>query len=90
MIRNLINNAFRHTPSGTPITLRAATFGPEVRIDVADAGPGIDPADQARILEKYGRGPNAKSDGRGLGLYLSRRILQAHGACFSFCLKEST
>lgn len=102
VIRNLLNNAIRHTPSDTPITLRAMPLDDKVRIDVADLGPGIDPADQARILDKYSRGANAESEGRGLGLYLSQRILQAHGtklaiesepghgACFSFQLKAIT
>jgi signal transduction histidine kinase len=100
VIRNLLNNAVRHTPAGTPITLRAVHLEEGVRIDVADRGPGIAPADQGRILEKFGRGSGAASEGRGLGLYLSQRILQAHGtrltiqsepghgACFSFILKE--
>ena len=100
VIRNLLNNAIRHTPGGTPITLRALPLAGGVRIEIADAGPGIDPADRAVILEKYGRGHGSRSDGRGLGLYLSRRILQAHdtdltiqskpghGACFSFILRE--
>lgn len=100
VIRNLLNNAFRHTPSGTPITLRASRVDSEVCIEVVDLGPGIAPTDRARILEKYARGHDAGSEGRGLGLYLSQRILQAHGtrmtiesepghgACFSFRLKE--
>lgn len=101
VIRNLLNNAIRHTPPGTSIVLGAVPLGSEVRIEIRDLGPGIDPADHALILEKYGRGHHAGSDGRGLGLYLSQRILLAHGteltiesepghgACFSFRLKES-
>ena len=101
VIRNLLNNAVRHTPAGTPITLRAVPLDREVRIEVTDRGPGIDPADRARIMEKFGRGPSPLGDGRGLGLYLSQRILEAHGtrltiesepghgARFSFVLKEA-
>lgn len=102
VIRNLLNNAIRHTPSGTPITLCATRTGDRIRIAVCDTGPGIDPADRNRILEKLGRGRGVSGEGRGLGLYLSRHILQAHGttmtieseagrgACFSFDLREST
>ena len=100
VIRNLLNNALRHTPAGTPISLHATNLGGSVRIELADQGPGIDPADRARILEKFGRGRNTRGEGRGLGLYLSQRILQSHGteltvdsepghgARFSFILKE--
>lgn len=101
VIRNLLNNASRHTPEGTRIVLRALHQDGGTRIEVEDNGPGIDPADQTRILEKFGRGQHA-GEGRGLGLYLSRRILEAHdthlvvesmpgkGARFSFCLKEAS
>lgn len=102
VIRNLLNNALRHTPIGTPVALRATRLDGAVRVEIADQGPGIDPADRARIMEKFSRGRTARGEGRGLGLYLSQRILQSHGtelkilsepgqgAQFSFILKEST
>jgi len=100
VIRNLLNNAVRHTPAGTPITLRAELRDGEVWFEVADLGPGIHPADRTRILEKFGRGQDAGANGRGLGLYLSQHILKAHGtglqiesepgrgASFNFILKD--
>ncbi len=100
VIRNLLNNAFRHTPDDTRITMRTRHHAGGVCIDVEDNGPGIHPAEQVHIFEMFGRGQNA-GEGRGLGLYLSRRILQAHGtdlqvesqpgegACFSFLLREA-
>ncbi len=54
-----------------------------MRIEVIDRGPGIHPDDLKRIFEKFGRGRDPegrKVAGLGLGLYLSRRILQAHGS----------
>jgi signal transduction histidine kinase len=102
VIRNLLNNAVRHTPKGTPIHIGAYHDESEVCIEVEDKGPGIDPQDRLRILEKFGRGAAVGSEGRGLGLYLSQRILHAHGtelsiaskpgegACFSFRLKEAS
>jgi signal transduction histidine kinase len=102
VIRNLLNNAVRHTPRGTPIRLGAYHDGDVVCVEVVDKGPGIDPQDRLRILEKFGRGSGAGREGRGLGLYLSQRILHAHGtelsiesgpgegACFSFRLKEAS
>jgi PAS domain S-box-containing protein len=83
VLRNLLNNAAKHTPPGTPITLRATPNGASLRIEVADQGPGIHPGDLVRIFEKFGRGRDAagqKTPGVGLGLYLSRRIVQAHGS----------
>ena len=82
VLRNLVGNACKHTPPGTPVTLRATRTGDRVRIEVLDAGPGIHPDDIERIFEKFGRGRDAlgkRVPGVGLGLYLSRRIIQAHG-----------
>jgi len=84
VLRNLLCNAAKYSPEGTRISLRAASAGGgRVRIEVADCGPGIHPDDLERIFEKFGRGRNGK-DGRvtgaGLGLYLSRRIVRAHGS----------
>jgi PAS domain S-box-containing protein len=83
VLRNLLVNAARHTPSGTPIALRARRAPGAIRIEVADGGPGISPTDLARIFEKYGRGADAldrQTPGAGLGLYLSRRIIWSHGS----------
>ena len=83
VLRNLVGNAAKHTPPGTRITVRACSEGDRVRLEVADQGPGIHPDDLARIFAKFGRGRDSVGrgvSGVGLGLYLSRRIIQAHGA----------
>jgi signal transduction histidine kinase len=83
VLRNLLGNAAKYSPAGTPIELRATADAGRVRIEVADHGQGIHPDDVARIFEKFGRGRDQsgrKVAGVGLGLYLSRRILQAHGS----------
>lgn len=85
VLRNLLSNAAKYSPGGTPIELRATRLrggSDRVRIEVADYGAGIHPDDVTRIFEKFGRGRDAKGRkvaGVGLGLYLSRRIVQAHG-----------
>ena len=86
VLRNLLSNAAKRSPEGTPIELRATCLrrgAGKVRIEVADHGPGIHPDDMVRIFEKFGRGRDArgrKVAGVGLGLYLSRRIVRAHGS----------
>ena len=83
VLRNLLANAAKHTPPATPIELRAVADGGRVRVEVADRGPGIHPDDLGRVFEKFGRGRDAagrRVPGVGLGLYLSRRIVRAHGA----------
>ena len=83
VLRNLLNNAGKFSPDGSPIELRAVRSGTVVRIEVVDHGPGIAPGDEDRIFEKYVQGRykgNGGTSGAGLGLYLSRRIVQAHGS----------
>jgi two-component system, sensor histidine kinase and response regulator len=85
VLRNLISNAVKYSPDSAPIELRVRpgkTPG-RVRVEVADRGAGIHPADVTRVFEKFGRGRDRygrKVAGVGLGLYLSRRIIWAHGS----------
>jgi signal transduction histidine kinase len=83
VLRNLIGNAAKYSPIGAPIVLSATHRGSRIRIEVADQGRGITPDDLWRVFEKFGRGRDEHEQsvpGVGLGLYLSRRIVQAHGA----------
>ena len=67
----------------TPIELRARPDGERVWLGVVDRGPGITTDDQGRIFDKFGRGrtiADRKVPGVGLGLYLSQRIVRAHGS----------
>lgn len=83
VLRNLLTNAAKYSPEGAPIELRAGAAGRRVRIEVIDHGCGIHPDDLPHIFEKFGRGRDGRgrrAPGLGLGLYLSRRIVQAHGS----------
>lgn len=80
-LENLLSNARKHSPSGTPVTV---TIAQEQRADgdwavlsVADSGPGIPPEMFAQIFERFVTG--ARSKGLGIGLYLTQRIAHAHG-----------
>lgn len=79
---NLIQNAIRHTPADGSVTVRAASAGADIEIEVADTGEGIAPADRERIFEPFAQGADraARTDGSaGLGLAISRAIVEAHG-----------
>ena len=78
---NLIENAFLHTPSGTPIVASVQRAGERVRLEVADRGPGV-PADQReRVFERFARSEGDRSAvrGTGLGLAIVRAVAEAHG-----------
>ena len=79
---NLIRNAIRHTPSDGSVTVRAEACPQGVEIEVADTGKGIAPSDRARVFEPFYRGgadAARDSDGAGLGLAISRAIVETHG-----------
>lgn len=78
--RNLLENAQRHTPPGSTITLFAEAEGGEVCFGVADDGPGCPVADLPRLQERFFRGSQPKAEGSGLGLAIVSRIAQLHGA----------
>ena len=83
VLRNLLDNAAKHTPPGTSVALRVDYQDRRVRIEVADEGAGLATDDVELIFEKFGRGRQAaarQTPGAGLGLYLSRQIVQSHGS----------
>lgn len=79
VVANLVGNAIRHTPRGGSITVRVHEAGDRLRFEVADTGEGIAPEYQERIFDKFFRVPGRRRGGVGLGLYISREIVQAHG-----------
>ncbi len=79
VLSNLLANAIRHTPRGGQITLRVVDRGEALRFEVSDTGEGIPPEHHERIFEKFYRVPGGRGGGVGLGLYIAREIVQAHG-----------
>jgi signal transduction histidine kinase len=85
VLTNLVGNAFRYGGDAVEVTVRARVSGARVLIDVADTGPGIDPADQERLFERFFRGHGAKPDdgGAGLGLPIAQRLVERMGGTLS-------
>ncbi len=77
---NLVENALKYTPAGSPIEIRAESAPGEVWVEVADRGPGIPPGEEQRVFEKFYRFREAnRPGGIGLGLTIARGIAEAHG-----------
>ena len=101
VIANLISNAIKYSPKGSAITLSSTRKGNKTVVSVSDQGPGISLEDQLRLFGKFcrvgGQAQNSKA-GHGMGLYLVKQIMLAHGgdvwvestpgqgAVFNFCL----
>ena len=78
---NLIENAGKYSPPGEPIELGVTRAGAELRVVVADRGPGVSPDERDRIFEPFYRAPGAMADvgGAGLGLAIARRLAMEQG-----------
>jgi|GEM_PF-1408902 len=80
VVQNLLSNATKFTPAGGRITLRAGNEGDNIEVEVEDTGPGIPPEAKERLFEPYFRlKEHSRFPGVGLGLYLSRRLVELHG-----------
>jgi two-component system sensor histidine kinase KdpD len=76
---NLLENAVKHTPPGTPIDIAATATPRSVEIVVGDRGPGFMAGEEERVFERFYRGERAGGGGAGLGLAICRGIVEAHG-----------
>jgi len=84
VLLNLLSNAIKFTPEGGGITLvaRLEDTGRRVRVAVTDTGIGIAPQDQARLFQEFVQldgGSSRRYEGSGLGLALSKRLIELHG-----------
>jgi signal transduction histidine kinase len=82
VVFNLLSNAVKFTPRGGQVDVSTAREDGEVLIAVKDTGPGIAAEDQARIFEEFQQakaGNGERPEGTGLGLALSRRLVELHG-----------
>jgi two-component system sensor histidine kinase KdpD len=80
VLANLLDNAVEYTPPDTPIEITARANAQEVVVEIADRGPGLPPGTEKRVFDKFFRAARGDSRrGIGLGLAISRGIIEAHG-----------
>lgn len=84
VVTNLVGNALKYTPAGGRIEVKVENTPAAVCLRVRDTGYGVDPADLGRLFTKYARFHRDRAiPGTGLGLYLSKAIVEAHGGTVS-------
>jgi len=77
---NLLSNALKYSDPGTPVQVCVQPMSGEVSIAVKDQGQGIAPKDMPHLFEKFYRaGSSRKAEGIGLGLYVTKLMVEAHG-----------
>jgi two-component system sensor histidine kinase KdpD len=80
VLQNLVDNAIKYSGSGGEIRVQANAVDGSMRVDVSDDGPGVPFGDERVIFEKFGRASGSRGKpGTGLGLFISRSIVEAHG-----------
>jgi two-component system sensor histidine kinase KdpD len=79
VIVNLLDNALKYTPPGTPIAINGRVQDGAALVEVADEGPGLPTGAEEHVFEKFYRGGNDAHRGFGLGLPICKAIVTAHG-----------
>jgi PAS domain S-box-containing protein len=81
---NLLDNALRYSPTGEQVVVELENQPTEQRVTVVDHGPGVAKADRGRLFQRFSQlGDESAHDGSGLGLYICRSIIEAHGGAIS-------
>jgi signal transduction histidine kinase len=86
VLRNLLNNAVAHTPTGGSIAITAALTGPMIAVSVRDTGSGISPEDLPHVFDRFYRADKSRArqtGGAGLGLAIVKQLVLAHGGIVS-------
>jgi len=78
---NLLSNALKYSPPGSPVTVSLQQQNGEIITSVADRGPGIAPEEIPRLFQRFYRAAAGRRqpEGIGLGLYITRMLVEAHG-----------
>lgn len=90
LLVNLLENALRYTPPGSPIDIRLQGHDGEVTVEIADRGPGLSEQERGKVFDKFYRGQAAKRNdgGTGLGLTICRAVVRAHEGHISLSPRE--
>lgn len=75
---NVIGNAAKFTPHNGQIVVTAKSVGDKIRVSISDSGPGVPPAQRAQLFDRYWKADRG-TQGLGLGLYIAKSIIEAHG-----------
>ena len=76
---NLLDNAIKYTPAGSPIDIIATAGDQKITVEITDHGPGLPTGTEDKVFEKFFRAQAAGERGAGLGLAICRGIVRAHG-----------
>ncbi len=81
VFKQLLDNAIKYSPEGSPLKILCRPSGDRIVVDVADSGPGIPEEEQDRIFDEFYRvpGKRERASGTGMGLFIAKRIVDAHG-----------
>jgi len=86
---NLLDNAAKYTPPGSPLDISARAEQDAVTVEIADRGPGFSEEDEERVFDKFYRGQTPRTQpGTGLGLAICKGIIRAHGGTISAANRE--
>ncbi|NUO49914.1 MAG: sensor histidine kinase KdpD [Polyangiaceae bacterium] len=88
LLVNLLENAAKYTPAGSPVTIEARQDDDEIEVDVSDRGPGVPRGQEEKVFERFYRGQQAGAAGVGLGLPICRAIARAHGGTLAVEARE--
>lgn len=93
VVQNLIDNAVRYTPKGGEITISLKKINQDIEFAVKDNGVGIPEEQKKRVFSRFFRAANVirmETEGTGLGLFISKNIIEAHGGKIAFESKEGS
>jgi signal transduction histidine kinase len=80
VLENLVRNALAYSPEGSPVLVDVCSRGGMARVSVTDSGPGVSEDEREAIFDPFVRGiAGSGRNGGGLGLFIARRVAEAHG-----------
>jgi signal transduction histidine kinase len=79
VLSNLVVNAIQHSPRGETVRIKILEEEDQIRVAVSNVGPVIPPEDITHVFERYWHRPGRRGEGTGLGLFISKGVLEAHG-----------